>query len=433
MLTEAKIKAAQPRERPYKVTDARSLYLFVTPAGNKVFRYSYTYGGKAKTLVIGPWPDVKLAAARAELTKAKAHLREGRDPSAERRLAGGAAGDQPDQALFRYWGDDWMRVMGTEWSPIYAARVKKRLERHAYPKLGTLPIARIEPIILLPILRQLNARAGWEAKSLRDHLSCIFEHAAGPLNLKYNPAALLRKACPPPQAEHYESARTIEHARGVLAAVDNAKGHHSTTRLAHRFLALTGVRVNELRWAKWSEVTGLDGNAPTWTIPAERMKGRKRKKRAHVVPLAPQAVEVLTVLRAIQSDRTWIFPGPKQPRDQHDQARKPINQVAFSTILRAVTLPCGHVPHGWRSSFLTIMNETYRGNRDVLDMMLAHKPTGVSDVEDHYNHAEYLDRRRELAGLWADLLLKDAPSAWDLANMSRTAIVALPITLPQAA
>jgi len=75
-----------------------------------------------------------------------------------------------------------------------------------------------------------------------------------------------------------------------------------------------------------------------------------------------------------------------------------------------------HVPHGWRSTFSTIMNERAEregrpGDRQVIDLMLAHKPPGVEGI---YNRAAYMPRRREIAREWADLLLKGFAAAEDL-------------------
>lgn len=71
------------------------------------------------------------------------------------------------------------------------------------------------------------------------------------------------------------------------------------------------------------------------------------------------------------------------------------------------------VPHSWRSSFSTILNEwaLAHGEKDdrmVIDLMLAHLPNGLSASELIYNRAAYLDRRRFLASLWAEMLLPNA-------------------------
>lgn len=48
----------------------------------------------------------------------------------------------------------------------------------------------------------------------------------------------------------------------------------------------------------------IDLNAKLWTIPAERMKA----KREHIVPLSPQALEILDVMKPISAHREHVFP-----------------------------------------------------------------------------------------------------------------------------
>ena len=62
------------------------------------------------------------------------------------------------------------------------------------------------------------------------------------------------------------------------------------------------------------------------------------------------------------------------------------------------------------------MNERFPADRMVIDLMLAHAARG--EVEAAYNRAEHLDRRRELAQIWADMLMDGMPEA--------AALVALP-------
>lgn len=65
----------------------------------------------------------------------------------------------------------------------------------------------------------------------------------------------------------------------------------------------------ETSGAKWAEI---DFNANLWTIPAERMKA----KRKHVVPLSIQALNILEIMKTISAHRLHIFPSrtdPKQP------------------------------------------------------------------------------------------------------------------------
>jgi hypothetical protein len=86
MLTDAAIRAAKPAEKPYKLTDRAGLYLHITPAGSKLWRMRYEFGRQEKLLSFGPYPDISLAEARDRRDAAKRQLRNGRDPSLERKL-----------------------------------------------------------------------------------------------------------------------------------------------------------------------------------------------------------------------------------------------------------------------------------------------------------------------------------------------------------
>ncbi len=83
---DAKIRSAKPRAKPYKLTGGYRLYLLVKPGGSKLWKWSYTYGDKQKTMHFGIYPMVRLARARAKRDEARAQLGEGRDPGVVKRL-----------------------------------------------------------------------------------------------------------------------------------------------------------------------------------------------------------------------------------------------------------------------------------------------------------------------------------------------------------
>ena len=63
-LTHLKVERAKPKEKPYKLTDERGMYLLIHPKGGKWWRLDYRYQGKRKTLSLGTYPDVLLKVAR---------------------------------------------------------------------------------------------------------------------------------------------------------------------------------------------------------------------------------------------------------------------------------------------------------------------------------------------------------------------------------
>lgn len=124
----------------------------------------------------------------------------------------------------------------------------------------------------------------------------------------------------------------------------------------------------------------------------------------HIVPLADEAVAVLKSAHQFTGRGPLVFPSNRS------------GWIAMSeNTLGYFYNRCGyqgrHVPHGWRSSFSTIMNEWAERNgtpadRYVIDLMLAHVPDGISASEGAYNRAAFMQRRREIACEWARMLFE---------------------------
>jgi hypothetical protein len=86
VLTDAKIRAVKPRDKAFKLTDSHRLYLLVKPGGSRLWKWSYAYNGKQKTMHLGIYPMLSLVDARAKRDEARLQLGEGRDPAIVKRL-----------------------------------------------------------------------------------------------------------------------------------------------------------------------------------------------------------------------------------------------------------------------------------------------------------------------------------------------------------
>jgi len=53
MLSDTRVKQAKPRGAPYKLTDGGGLYLYVSPAAAKSWRYDYRFNGRRRTVAFG--------------------------------------------------------------------------------------------------------------------------------------------------------------------------------------------------------------------------------------------------------------------------------------------------------------------------------------------------------------------------------------------
>lgn len=408
MLTDLACRRAAASAKPVKMTDAHGLYLYVLPSGYKSWRWKYRFAGKEKLLTLGSYPSVSLAEARALRSDAARLLADGKDPAiGKRQHSVGRAANV--ESTFEIVARDWMTSQTPIWSERHAALVKSSLEKDVFPQIGHLPIDTITTPMIVQLLRPIEARGAVEtAHRTRQRLSEIFSRAIGSGLAIVDPAAVAGRALAPIKRGRFPAVRTIEAAREVLRKVEEQPGH-PLTKLGSRLLALTAVRSAVLRTTTAAEFEGLDGPSPIWRIPAAKMKLAVQQKQddafEFIVPLSRQAVETLRVAMAFSGKAPLIFRSVRHPR-------RAISDSTISKAYRDAGFAGVHVPHGWRSTFSTVMNERaldaqdarYAGDRAIIDLMLAHVPDGV---EAAYNRAAYMPRRRQLAQEWADLLTQD--------------------------
>lgn len=408
MLTDAKVRIAKPRPKPYKIADANRLFLLVAPGGGKLWRWNYTYDGKNRTMAFGAYPLVSLADARSKRDEAYTVLCEGHDPSIAKKLkieANIEAGRQTFERIAREWHEN----ATPQWAKVHASDVIRSLERDVFPSIGTLPIAQLTPPIVLGVLREIEARGSIEtARRIRQRISATFVYAIAQGIAQHDPAEKLGAVLKPLRRGRQPAITELMPLRKMILTAEEDPAR-PVTRLALRLLALTAVRPSELRGARWDELEDLNGKEPLWRIPAARMKGDlDRKDEAggdHLVPLAPQAVLVLKALWPLSGGTDLLFPSN---RHMH----RPMSENAIGYLLNRAGYHGHHVPHGFRAAFSTIMNEWAERHgkehdRKIIDLMLAHVPK--EKVEGAYNRAAYMARRRELADVWAGMLSEGLP------------------------
>jgi integrase len=397
MLNIAAVKAARPRAAAYKLYDQAGLHLYVAPNGRRSFRLRYRIAGREQLLTFGTWPEISLDVARSRAEAAHAAMARGEDPRAA------AANRASAATTFEQIARRWFAHMQPRWTDIHADDVLASLERDVFPAIGAMPIGAITAPVVLNALRVIEERGCLEtARRVRQRISGIFAFAISEGLTESDPAAIVGRALTPPGPQRPQPALIeMEDARGLLAAAELVDGA-PIAKLASRFLALTAVRLAAVRGAHWDEFEDLDGAAPVWRVPAARMKLAAAKKRearnAHLVPLSRQAVEVLRIARAA-GQGGLVFPGRR--------VSSPLGVGAIGALYARTPFAGRHVPHGWRATFSTILNEAFPGDRVAIDRALAHAPK--DKVEAAYNRSEQLAMRRRLFQDWADMLIPPDP------------------------
>lgn len=414
MLSETTVRQAKPKDRDYKLSDAEGLYLFVTKTGHRSWRLKYRFAGKERRLILGGYPTVSLKEARERKTEARKLLDEGRDPGIEaKKQAVQMATARAN--TFEVLARTWFAVQEGRWTPIHARDVIQSLENEVFPWLGSLPVCEIDEPMVLTVLRKIEKRGAIEtAHRVRQRVSAVFVHAIAEGAATRDPAASVGKALKPvPRKRRRPALLALEDLHEMIRKTEWEPGS-PLTKFASRFLALTAQRPGMVRAMPWAEIENIDwsSDAPSpdalWRIPASRMKLSNELKLddafEHIVPLADEAVAVLKSAHQFTGRGPLVFPSNRS------------GWIAMSeNTLGYFYNRCGyqgrHVPHGWRSSFSTIMNEWAERNgtpadRYVIDLMLAHVPDGISASEGAYNRAAFMQRRREIACEWARMLFE---------------------------
>lgn len=429
-------------KRPVRFGDGDGLYLQVAPAAErngekretKSWLFRYTLRGKAREMGLGPVAldndksGVTLAEARKRAAAARALLEQGLDPIEERdstarqREADRKTAAAAQARTFRSVAALCIAAEAPGWKNKRTALLwKSSLEKHAYPTLGDLPIAAIDRAKVREAIDGVWTSAPSIGKKVLRRIATVLRYAAAyDWRANDNPAdARMLRHAGLPALPGSQKQPSLPWARlpAFMKALDTMPG---LAPLALRMVVLTALRSGEVRCARWSWVS-FDG-VPTLTVPGEVMKGRKSEEvKPHRVPLPPAALETLarayklatgtpaTVdelprLAPLMRD-TLIFPSAKRDR--------PLSDMALSAVMRRMNTdrPEGEpapwraldgreaVPHGFRGSFRTWVDDT-RPNEDVAaEKALAHEVGNA--VSGRYRHSDLFDRRIALMTAWA--------------------------------
>lgn len=384
------VKDAQPGAAPYRMTDGGGLFLLVNPGGSKLWRLKH----KGTLSALGAYPTVNLADARALRAAAK--------------LPGIPDGPRDTSPTFRVAAAEWHAAQ-TNWSPTNKRIVWRLLDDCVFPHIGDMQMATItKTIIFERVVKPFEARGVIErGERAIGYIRKVFDWVntrSSTLPDDYNPARNLKFVSRKPTVSR-AALTELTAVRDMLCAFERAP-KHPMTALANRFMALTAMRSFAIRHAEFRQMK-LDGDTPVWEAPAAIMKGMSGTRRPLTIPLSPHAVEVVLAARRLSTGK-YLFEG----RDLN-------SRMSENTLLFALD-DAGfhgiHSPHGWRSTYSTIMSNRHPAETNVINFALGHKPAGVSGI---YNRAEYLKRRHELAVEYADLLLDGFAPAADLIGKLR--------------
>lgn len=390
MLTDARIRAAKPRERPYKLFDGGGLYLKWSRGRPTALRAvgdgsSTGSGAGSKVLALGTYPSIGLKLARAAAADAHKALLCGVDPAVEKASARVVQAD-----TLKAVAEEWLGLQAKKLATVTLSKARWMLETFIYPTLGERLITEIKAPELFAALRRIESNGHHEtATRTEQRVGQVMRYAIATGRAERDITANLRGALAPVPTKNRSAITDPVRVGELLRAIDGYQGG-PTTCAALKLAPLTFVRPGELRGAEWREFD-LDGDAPQWRIPGERMK----MGTLHIVPLARQAVAILTALREVSHSTKYLFPSLRT-RD------RPMSENTLNAAQRRLGYSSEEMTaHGFRALASTLLNE--QGfPPDVIERQLAHIER--NKVRAVYNRAERLAERRKMMQAWADYL-----------------------------
>jgi integrase len=383
-LTDAALRSAKPKDKPYKIAAGGGLYLEVTPAGSKLWRWKYRLAGKENRYAIGAYPAQTLKEAREEAEKARNLVKSGVHPSHQKQL------ERINQATehansFEAVAKEWLDNNAKHWTTKTHLQRKRMLEADVFPHIGSLPVRQVTPAHALSVVKRIEKRAPAMAVIANQSISAICRLAVSTLRADADPTAPIRGSLKPQTAQHSRPLKPAELSK-FIQAID-ASASYFPNKIAMRLMLLTLARTMEIVGAPWSE---FDLEGALWTVPAPRMKMRED----HLIPLPTQAVDLLRKLHPVTGHREFLFPNRDQPSKHASRGVlwKAVAHMGFDEQFS---------PHGIRATGSTMLNNMgYRA--DLIEKQLAHEERNKTRAS--YNRATYIEERQAMMQQWADHL-----------------------------
>ena len=389
-LTAAQINNAKPKEKPYKLFDGGGLFIQVTPAGGKHWKMKYRQAnGKEGLLSFGSYPALSLEQARRKRDEVRSQKVSGHDPGEVRRQEKAEMQSQAKNT-FRAIANAWMDLSRSKVAPQSFRNYKGIIDRCLLPALGDMPIKNIRPADFLNVFRQIEAKGIFASSKKASQLcSTIMQYAIALGIIEIDPIPSINKLLKPYRVKHLSAIIEPNDLGKLLLRIDEyGKDRGSIiVNTAMKIMPYIFVRTTELTHAKWADIN-FDTCEWRYTV--------SKTKTPHIVPLAPQVINLLEELKELGEESELVFPNARDKK-------RPISEVTMIAALRRMGITHKEMTiHGFRATARTLLDEVLGERYDLIEHQLAHTvrdPNGRA-----YNRTVHLAERKRMMNRWADYL-----------------------------
>jgi len=382
-LTDTKIKHLKPKDKKYKISDGKRLYIVIEPNGRKWWMYEYMYNGKRTQKSLGDYPEISLKKAR-----------ELRDKYRQMEL-----NNIPPSILNKSMKKQYtLENLVLEYldrkniSDKHKRDTINRLNNHIFKYIGSMDIRDIKKIDIVNVFRNLT-HIPETARRLFNILDNTFKYASTLEIVERNIIADVdfNVLVPKKDSKNFPHITNIEDMKKLLKDIENCNCD-ITVKTALKLAPYFFIRPFPLVTMEWSEI---DFENKEWHIPAEKMK----KKREHIVPLTDSMIKILKEIQPFTGNKQYIFYSNRS-KDKH------ITTDTLNRALKRLGYKDKMTTHGFRHFAATILNENANKigiSEKAIAAQLSH--TDFKDTMNRvYNKAQYLEERKRLMQWWSDFI-----------------------------
>lgn len=410
LLTPVQLQHWLRAGEPLAKTDGDGLTFTLSSGGTATWVLRYRFGGRARELTIGNYPDITLPKAREMAREKRVEIDRGKDPAMEKRQQ--KIRTRSAWTVRELAADFKVKVVAALAANTQEAR-NADLDQVIVPKLGAMLATDVTAADIVGIIE--DSKRTWAmSRRLRTTCTRLFAHASGKRIILSNPCIGidLPSILGPRPPVRRRLMLTEAELRTLLQDIDSIGIENA---LALRIMLATCVRTIELVKARWEH---LDLEAGTWVVPDDSVKTR----RGYVVPLCPTVVGWFRKLRTLAGESAWVLPARREDR----RARlgdAPVGETTlWASIVRRFSRGGLEVrrftPHDTRSTAKSHMKAMGVAN-EVTERALNHTLKGMDAIYDQY---DYLPERQAALETWAAFLVAcEQDKKWTVVPLRKAA------------
>ena len=402
-LTDVQIRNWMKAGSATAKADGDGLTFTLSAKGTAAWVLRYRFGGKARELTLGRYPDITLAKARELAAEARVHIQQGRDVAREKQKA---TIERAAAKTLRELAADYMSKAFPHLAANTIEQRRHHIEGVILPKLGSLPAREVMTADVVALVEAVGKKSVNVAELVFTAVSEIFKHGLARHVVTANPCAGISVSaiCGKPEPKRQRLKLTEDELRVILPALP---GIGAENALAVKIQLATCVRLGELAKAEWAHV---DFDRAEWFVPDQNSK----TGRGFTIPLPPVVVGWFRELEPFACGSRFVLPARQVRRTRNHGGEVHFEQRAMNAMLHKLCEKLGDkvrrfTPHDLRSTARSHL-AALGVNILVAERCLNHSLGGLIAI---YDQHDYMTERRAALEFWANFILAcESGRAW---------------------